>query len=350
MRDPVARAWSHTRHTCRFREANFAGYGGGFAAATENQWRENFTHDWTLASGDYLGQLQRWLSVFPREQLHIGFYESIAERPEALLRGIFDFLEIRADVDLSGFPVHERILAGTPGQLTPALERFLKQVLHRRTVELISFLGEQVSLHPPPSWQPLLGCNMNPSDESRWEFDDSRLVRVLEQEEAFPSARCGVLDGYRGYDIICRRGTLYAIEPEFDRECLEVRDEAALQRWQEKGNCFAGSSLAEVKERVDRYVFERAETKLRSSVEPLQVSLREAHELIARLERALEKTDARIAEIRPWYVYAARAVRRILRHVRDLLFFRRAGDESPRLSYDRGLSPPARRDRQNQNS
>ena len=46
-----------------------------------SDWRTNFTHPWPLASGDYLGQLRRWLSVFPRERFFVGFYEDIAVRP-----------------------------------------------------------------------------------------------------------------------------------------------------------------------------------------------------------------------------------------------------------------------------
>src|SRR5262249_16352453 len=91
MREPVARAWSHAKHNFRYGEANFAGPAADLANVPGCQWRENFAHEWPLTSGDYLGQLRRWLSVFPREQVYVGFYESIARRPEALLRDLFTF-------------------------------------------------------------------------------------------------------------------------------------------------------------------------------------------------------------------------------------------------------------------
>ena len=98
MRDPLARAWSHAKHNFGYREANFASRTAAFEAVPDRQWRENFAHDWPLANGDYLGQLRRWLSVFPREQLYVGFYESLARRPETLLRDLFGFLGIDPDV------------------------------------------------------------------------------------------------------------------------------------------------------------------------------------------------------------------------------------------------------------
>src|SRR5262249_26280496 len=76
-RDPRGRAWSHAKHNHRYCEANFTGCEAPLAAVGDEQWLANFTQDWTLASGDYLGQLRRWLSVFPREQVFVGFYESI---------------------------------------------------------------------------------------------------------------------------------------------------------------------------------------------------------------------------------------------------------------------------------
>jgi hypothetical protein len=73
MRDPVARAWSHAKHTYRFGEANFASCSLSLEAVPDDQWQENFRHEWCLAGGDYLGQLRRWLSVFPKEQVNVGF-------------------------------------------------------------------------------------------------------------------------------------------------------------------------------------------------------------------------------------------------------------------------------------
>ena len=51
--------------------------------------------------GDYVRTLDTWQSVFPREQLFIGFFEDIHERPQELLSDIFDFLGVSHAVDWS---------------------------------------------------------------------------------------------------------------------------------------------------------------------------------------------------------------------------------------------------------
>jgi len=142
MRDPIARAWSHAKHNYRFREANFAAHTGEWETVSVRQWRENFGHAWPLTSCDYLGQPRRWLSVFPREQFYIGFYESIGNFPQKLMREIFAFSGVSPDVDWAGFPVTAKVLPGLSGELSTHLQRVLQQMLGERTRELASFLQE----------------------------------------------------------------------------------------------------------------------------------------------------------------------------------------------------------------
>ena len=177
----------------------------------------NFQHDWPSASGDYLGQLRRWLSVFPRQQMYVGFYESIARDPTALLRDVFTFLNVRADVDLTGFPVAERILPGPAKELPPALGSYLNGLLRGRTAELEAFLRERFQLEPPPEWRttPFPSGDSLPADlpAFRREWDDDYLSGVLDQEQAFRSARRVIEENHLGYRIVMHRGRLFALAP-----------------------------------------------------------------------------------------------------------------------------------------
>ncbi len=153
MRAPVARAWSHAKHNHRYGEANFASHPTALESVSDEQWRANFLHDWALASGDYLGQLRRWLTVFPREQIYVGYFESIVHRPAALLGEVFAFLGVNPDLDLSAFPLWERILPGPTKELPSRLGSFLHPLFRDRTRELAVFLRERFQLEPPPEWQ-----------------------------------------------------------------------------------------------------------------------------------------------------------------------------------------------------
>ncbi len=319
MRDPVARAWSHAKHNFRYREASFAGRTAALEAVPDRQWHESFTHEWPLANGDYLGQLQRWLSVFPREQLYVGYYESIARQPETLLRDLFRFLGVDPVVDLSSFPVAEKILTGLTGELTSPLEQSLHQLLHSRTRQLASFLREHFNLEPPPEWGRILEPRGKKGDNApalnshavfRREFEDGYLSRVLELEETFPATPRPVLDGYRGYNIVFHRRRLLAVEQGLDLAHLEQWGAAELQRYQDSGSLFIAPSLAELKARVNQHVFDRDQATLRT-IASLSTDLREAQERIASIEHALQQ--------RPWYVSAVRFVRNVWRRFRAAL-------------------------------
>ncbi|HZU38801.1 MAG TPA: sulfotransferase domain-containing protein [Gemmataceae bacterium] len=329
MREPIARAWSHAKHNYRFREATFAGCEHSFADVAEEQWRANVNDDWSLASGDYLGQLRRWLAVFPREQLFVGFYESITSDPEGLLRAVLAFLGADPRVDMSGFPLHERILAGLNGDLPVSLECHLQGLLHERTVQLAAFVRECFKLEPPPTWQKILTPGaQSPSPGSAFQraFDDVYLTQVLRREETFPSARCQVLSGYRGYDIALHQGRLYALDTSLGGVRVGDLPEAELRSLMDARRCLVADSLVDIKEQVDRHVFETAQAgwqalatlqaelhSTRAELRTTREELRAARDELGRLEHGLAKaahtlhwleTDCR------WYAAAARVLRR----------------------------------------
>ena len=95
LRDPAGRAWSHARHNWRHGEANFSGNRPHLEQITDADWRENFYHPWPSISGDYLGQIRRWRAFFPREQIHVGFFEHFVSNPRKFLADVFEFLGIK---------------------------------------------------------------------------------------------------------------------------------------------------------------------------------------------------------------------------------------------------------------
>jgi hypothetical protein len=343
LRDPVARAWSHAKHTYRFGEANFASCSLPLEAVPYGQWQENFSHEWCLANGDYLGQLRRWLSVFPKEQVYVGFYESIAHEPQALLRRLFRFLGVESDLDLAAFPAEERILPGLRGTLPPTLAEDLWRLLSGRTEELASFLAEQFGLAPPTEWATGSAAGTGLRTETPAVFlrdrDDHYIGSVLELEEVYPSAPRLVLAGYRGHDVFFFRGEVYALD--HAQSGPDTIDGVRLQRRLEAGGCIVAPSLAEAKERVDEQVFGQV-LRLGRTVELLRAERAEARgcvgDLLQGLERAIAKQraaevalrrlGAEVVGLTPWYVKLGR----------------RAAQQCRRLrAYLAGLQPPALR-------
>ncbi|MCW3095321.1 MAG: Sulfotransferase domain protein [Chthonomonadaceae bacterium] len=96
IRNPIDRAWAHAKQSLMFRP------GKRYAEVSQADFLRHLRSDASLRAGDYLTGLDNWLSVFPQEQLFVGFYDDIQARPLELLHDVCKHLGISADV-----PWHE---------------------------------------------------------------------------------------------------------------------------------------------------------------------------------------------------------------------------------------------------
>lgn len=224
MREPIGRAWSHARHNFREKEATFKGFAGRLEDVSDDKWIECVRDDWNRLSGDYLGQLQRWLSVFPRRQVYLGFFEDIARNPRGLLREVLQFLGLDPAFADSEGVVLERVNAGLLGDLSPRVESQLAAIWAERTRELAEFLHEECDISPPDEWERALApaiessemdstARVRPSNCSRsqgvdalaWHADDDGLAKLLTADDLLER-------DFLGYHII-RRGKSFAAYP-----------------------------------------------------------------------------------------------------------------------------------------
>jgi hypothetical protein len=345
LREPVGRAWSHARHTHRYREATFANGAVELADVTYDEWRANCAHDWVAASGDYLGQLRRWIAVFPPEQVYVGFYESLETQPAELLRDVFEFLGVDPGVELSRFPVYDRVLVGQPHPLPSELRAFLHSQWHARTAELAAFLREYFSVDPPHAWRDILCAPAEPSGRlvaTERADDDAYLARVLQTEDAFPLVPARVMPAFHGYDIVFSRGRLFAVSRALGPTELPLgiqgADQATTARLLATGACFTAPTLAELKERVAGSVAERSaahvrelETELAQVRERAQAALETGRNCVRRLAvieaEAVRMTQGELVAIER----VRRTIQRVLRAGRRVLSLGRSGRRTEAL-------------------
>jgi len=152
MRDPVSRAWSHVKHFYRHRMGGFSSFLGPIDSITDAEWLAHAAHPWIATFDDYLGCLRRWLRYFPKDQLLVDFYESIADSPQELLARIFEHLGVSPRVDWSRFPISERVLSGHPKRIPAAVKRALAIQFDPIRDQLSAFLRDEFSLEIPPQW------------------------------------------------------------------------------------------------------------------------------------------------------------------------------------------------------
>jgi hypothetical protein len=122
LRNPIDRAWSQALLNLVVRKHR------PYETVTEEEFLAHFRHQRTVSRGDYLGMLDKWLSVFPQEQLFIGFFEDIKERPRELLSAVFEHVGVSADVDWAAFPYNQVVHRGAGISLPDRYRAVLEQM------------------------------------------------------------------------------------------------------------------------------------------------------------------------------------------------------------------------------
>ena len=256
LREPVERAWSHARHNWRYGEANFAAWRPALEQVTEAQWQENFSHPWSSVSGDYLGQLRRWRSVFPREQLYVGFFDDIALQPQKLLAEVFSFLGI-SPIDVKKPVLQERVNEGLHIPLSDSLLQSLRQVYGGRTRQLANYLRDEFGVSLPDAWSNTLAGEASASPElagpmqvaAEHEFDNEFLARVVAYERPTDQPM-SFADHFLGYNLFLFRDRVYALAGHLREGFLPSATAAEHAMAEHSGYCLNGGTVMEVKERI----------------------------------------------------------------------------------------------------
>jgi Sulfotransferase domain len=268
MRDPIERAWSHARHSFSQGEANFKGNRGTIDDVTDDEWIVNLEDDWNRLSGDYLGQLQRWLSVFPREQVYVGFFEDLAQSPRKLFRDVLGFLDLDPDFAASSAVTLDAVNVGMSKQASPRVMQHLRTLYGARTAELADYLDREFRLRVPAAWNESFGedlaarrprtigrigfslADVAPASDRKWEADDEALAELLARDDLLAMDYLGFHVVRRGESFMAYRTSLGIARPDhFDTSW-----------WQEQatqGNCLFARNPYDLKSLILRQMLAR---------------------------------------------------------------------------------------------
>jgi hypothetical protein len=103
MRNPIERAWSQAVMDLVVRP------GRRLEEVPESDFLAFLESEGSISRSRYSAILDTWLSVFPSEQLYVGFFEAIREAPRELLSELFAHIGVSRGVDWERFPV-ERVI------------------------------------------------------------------------------------------------------------------------------------------------------------------------------------------------------------------------------------------------
>ena len=136
MRNPIERAWSQAMMELVKRK------GKELTDVPHDEFITFFRSDHSLLRGDYERSINNWLSVFPENQLLIGFFEEISSDPKSLLLRVFEHLGVGQEVDWQTFPYQEKIFSGNQtSEIPPQIHNVLKDIYSDKIQSLASRFG-----------------------------------------------------------------------------------------------------------------------------------------------------------------------------------------------------------------
>lgn len=129
LRNPIDRAWSRAKMVLRKPGAKELDIG----SLSKHELDRAISHPSSIARGSYTKCIDNWMTYFPENQLHICFFDDIAENPRPLLEGVFQFLGVEHDVEWARFPYRKVI---TPGAKTLIPDEYRQRLLELYKFEL----------------------------------------------------------------------------------------------------------------------------------------------------------------------------------------------------------------------
>lgn len=142
LRNPIERAWSAAGMNVRKQRFGFKAAGGQIEELTAADYIQYFELPWVVRRGDYLGMIDNWERVYPREQIFIGFLEDIKQRPNEFLSDVCGFLGVRP------FPkIPENVSTASNVGKNPAMPVEVSQYLAEQYVPQIQQLASFFSDH-----------------------------------------------------------------------------------------------------------------------------------------------------------------------------------------------------------
>lgn len=143
LRNPIDRAWSHFRHTKK------AIKGFKLKNVKEDDIIAFMQSEGQELRSDYVRTINNFTSVFPKEQLLIGFFDAILDAPEQLLEEVVHFLSSKSESEegskkswnVNNTAINKVVNKSIELDCPPAVLTFLKEKYHDMSLDLANQYG-----------------------------------------------------------------------------------------------------------------------------------------------------------------------------------------------------------------
>jgi hypothetical protein len=139
IRNPIDRAWSQALMNLVVRKKR------AFEDVSDEAFLEHFRHERSIVRGDYNRILEQWSRVFPKEQMLVGLFKDIRERPTELLAQVFDHIGVTRDVDWAAFPCTQVVHRGVGVPLPDKFRAELERIYGPEIEQLVERFGPRIA-------------------------------------------------------------------------------------------------------------------------------------------------------------------------------------------------------------
>lgn len=134
MRDPIARAWSHTKMLLPQL------LNKPFDVITDDELLDYLTHPAVLRKGEHFKTISTWEKHFGQDQIFTAFFEEVIEKPEDLLKRVHEFLGVRSDIPSTYAKVREQV---NVSKKTKSMPISIRQQLAQEFINELELLSER---------------------------------------------------------------------------------------------------------------------------------------------------------------------------------------------------------------
>ena len=139
IRNPIDRAWSQALMNLVVRDKR------ALDEVSDGDFLDHFRHERSIVRGDYNRILENWLAVFPKEQMLVGLFRDVRERPRELLTQVFDHIGVSSDVDWTAFPCSEVVHSGVGAPLPDKFRAELERIYRPEIEQLVERFGPRIA-------------------------------------------------------------------------------------------------------------------------------------------------------------------------------------------------------------
>jgi len=137
LRNPIERSWSAFL-------MDLLQQGKEYKDINDKRALSFFKSEANTKRGDYLTIINNWTSIFPKEQLYIGFFEDVKNNPKKLLIEIFRHIRVSSKIDWSKVPFNKKIHAMKRAEISEKCYQFLYDMNYEKIQSLYKKLGNPI--------------------------------------------------------------------------------------------------------------------------------------------------------------------------------------------------------------